>query len=174
MTDNWTIPQTPDTERTNKGRWWIWVVAIILGCFCLVCAGVIGVLVYYGQESEGLTLEYSIPSIVQKGDTFDFVLTLTNTGSEPINIDDIDLDEVFSGSILDGCIVLDTEPHMERDYSLEGIKTFKYDRSIGVGETREVIFHLQATQVGEFGGAVGVYTGEKSKHIDYVGIVVQE
>jgi|GEM_PF-3468726 len=174
MTDNFTNPQTPAMENPNRGKWWVWLIAIVLGCVCLLCIGVVGLLAYFGQEPEGLSLDYSIPSVVQNGETFDFILRIKNTGSEPVTVNDIDLDELLGGSILDGCVVLETEPSMERDYSLEGVKTFKYNQSVGAGETREVIFHLQAIQSGEFGGSVGVYVGSISKRIDYVGIIIQD
>lgn len=174
MADNWTIPQTTETESPKKTKWWVWLIAIVLGCICLACAGFVAFVAYFGQEPEGLSLNYSIPPVVQKGESFDFVLTITNSGTQPVTVNDIDLDEVLGGSILDGCTVLDTEPHMERDYSLEGVKTFKFNQAINPGESREVIFHLQANQAGEFGGSVGVYVGDKSKRIDFVSIIIQE
>jgi hypothetical protein len=165
-----------DPASNNPGRpqWWVWLVIAIIACCCLSLAGFIGTLVYFGREPQDLSVEYSLPSVVTKGENFDFRLSLSNTGNEPIAIADIDLDEALGGSILDGCLVLETEPYMQRDYSLEGIKTFHYGQIIQPGETRTFIFHLQAVTVGEFGGSIAVYVGNIAKRIDYIGIVVQE
>lgn len=115
-----------------------------------------------------------MPSVVRKGENFDLVLTLTNTGNTSFTVGDIDLDEILGGSILDGAIVLETEPIMERDYSVSGIKSFHYNQTLQPDETKHVIFHLQATTAGEFGGSIGIYVGNLSKRINYVGIIVQE
>ena len=118
-------------------------------------------------------IDYSMPSVVRKGENFDLIITLTNTGNAPFTVGDIDLDEIMGGSILDGAIVLETQPKMERDYSLSGIKTFHYSQTLQPGETRQVIFNLQATTAGEFGGSIGIYVGNLSRRINYVGIVIQ-
>ena len=172
MNDNWSNQQVLEPEKKSGIKPWVWVVGVIVICLCLACATVFGVFLYFGREPEGLSLSYSIPATVHVNDEFDFVLTITNTGNETIAIDEIDLDEYFGGSILDGCVVLETDPDMERDYSLEGIKTFKYNQSIAPGETQEVTFHLQAVNAGEYGGSVGVYVGDISTRIDYVGITI--
>jgi len=158
----------------GRSKWWVWVAVALTTCCCLVLAGLVSFFVYFSREPENLSVDYSIPSLVKKGELFDFTLTLTNTGSEPITVASIDLDEALGGSILDGCIVLETEPFMERDYSLKGIKSFTYNQTIQPGETKTLIFQLQGTTAGEFGGSVGVYVGDISKRIDYVGIIIQE
>lgn len=174
MLDNENIPnsQTLDSETKSKVKPWVWVVGIMVLCLCLSCAGLLGLLYYYGREPEGLSVSYSVPSSVNLNDEFDLTLTLTNTGNEAITIDEIDLDEAFGDSILDGCIVIETDPFMEKDYSIEGIKSFKLNRKLAPGETLEVTFRLQAVTPGEFGGSVGVYVGGISVRLDYVGIVI--
>jgi hypothetical protein len=139
-----------------------------------ILAGGAGLVAKFGGEPEGLSAEYSMPGLVTKGETFELVINLTNTGNADILISDIDLDEAFGGSILDGAIVLSTEPPMQKDYSLSGIKTFKYDRTLIPGETQTVRFSLQAVNTGEFGGSIGIYVGDKAKRFDYLGIVITE
>lgn len=166
---------THSTLKSTSGpKWWVWTAIAVAVCCCLGLSGVIGVFVYLGREPENLSLEYSMPSVVKKGENFDLIITVANTGSEPFTVNDIDLDELMAGSILDGAIVLETEPNMERDYSVSGIKTFVYNRTLQPGETKQAIFHLQATAAGEFGGSIGVYVGDNSKRFDYVGLIVQE
>lgn len=163
------------TLRNSSGpKWWLWVAISVGICCCLSIAGTIGLLAYFGQSPENVVVQYEMPTVVKNGETFDLVLRISNTGSETVTVGDIDLDEAFGGSFLDGCVVLETEPLMERDYSIEGFKTFHYNEPIGPGETRTIIFHLQATTVGEFGGSIGIYVGDKSSRIDYVGLIVQE
>ncbi len=174
MVNNTIDPYLASRPTSNSSNWWKWLLGILAVCICLSCAGTIGVLYYFGQEPENLSIDYSMPSIVRKGENFDLVITMTNTGSTPFTVDDIDLDEIMDDSILDGAIVLTTEPEMERDYSVSGIKTFIYKQTIQPGETKQAVFHLQATTVGEFGGSIGVYVGDNAKRFDYVGLIVQE
>jgi hypothetical protein len=148
------------------------VLAILTICGCSLAT--IGFFGYYGREPETLTVEYSIPYTVTRGEEFDLVLTLRNTGNEDVYISDIDLDEAFSGSILDGAITISTDPEMERNFSTDGIKTFVYNRSLPAGSTEQVIFRMEAVAVGEFGGSIGVYVGPIAARIDYVGITITE
>jgi hypothetical protein len=158
----------------KSSNWWKWLLGILAVCFCLGCVSTVGVLYYFGREPENLSIDYSLPPVVRNGENFDLVISVTNTGSTPFTINDIDLDEVLGGSILDGAMVISTEPEMARDYSVSGIKTFTYNQTLQPGETKQAIFHLQATTVGEFGGSIGVYIGNNAKRFEYVGLIVQE
>jgi hypothetical protein len=170
------LPTQFNKDATPKSgvAWWVWLIIAIVVCVCLSCAAAVGGLFYMGRDPENITISYSMPSVVKTGENFDLELTIKNTGDQTVTVMDIDLDEALGGSILDGAMVLETEPHMERDYSISGIKTFKYNTDIGPGETQVVTFHLQATTVGEFGGSIGVYVGELAARIDYIGIIIQE
>lgn len=151
------------------------VLVVLSACGCLIFgAGSVGLLTYFGREPENLSIEYSLPYSVVRGEEFELLLTLSNAGDSEFTVNDIDLDEAFSDSILDGAIVLWTDPPMERDYSIPGIKTFQYNRSIPAGETRHVTFRLQAVTSGEFGGSIGIYVGALVKTIDYVGITIAQ
>jgi hypothetical protein len=169
-------PIDNDSMPKSSGgpKWWVWTIIAVVVCCCLTIVGIIGVLSYFGREPENVSVEYEMPSVVKNGQTFDLILKITNSGNESITVEDIDLDEALGGSILDGSVVLETEPDMERDYSVTGLKTFYYKQPIGPGETKTVTFHLQATTVGEYGGSIGIYVGGISKRIDYIGIIVQE
>jgi len=145
----------------------------ICGC-AIFLAGGVGLVARFGGEPEGLAADYSMPGLVENGETFELVITMENTGTTDIEVSDIDLDEAFGNSILDGAIVLSTEPPMQKDYSLSGIKTFKYNRTINPGDVHRVTFTLQAVTAGEFGGSIGIYVGDLAKRFDYVGIVITE
>lgn len=169
-------------ESAPKGnRFWRYaaigcgVLAILSACGCLIFgAGSVGLLTYFGREPENLSVEYSLPYSVMRGEEFELLLTLSNTGDSEFIVNDIDLDEAFSDSILDGAVVLGTDPPMEKDYSISGIKTFQYNRAIPAGETRLVTFRLQAVTSGQFGGSIGIYVGALAKTIDYVGITIAQ
>jgi hypothetical protein len=169
-------------ESTPKGNhFWRYAalacgaLVILSACGCLIFgAGSVGLLTYFGREPENLSVEYSLPYSVMRGEELELLLTLSNTGDSEFMVNDIDLDEAFTDSILDGVIVLWTDPPMERDYSIPGIKTFQYNRAIPAGETRQVTFRLQAVTSGEFGGSIGIYVGALAKTIDYVGITIAQ
>jgi hypothetical protein len=170
------MPAGTKEKDKRLGRYALYGCGALLAlsvCGCIIFAiGSLGLLTYFGQEPENLVVEHSIPFRVEQGEVFDFSLTLTNTGDTEMTIGDIDLDETLGGSILDGTMVIGTNPPMERDFSIPGIKSFHYNRIIAPGESRLVTFQLQAITSGEFGGSVGVYVGDHAKRIDYVGITI--
>jgi hypothetical protein len=174
MVNNMTDPYLPSTPAKNGSNWWKWLLGILVICVCFGCVGTVGALYYFGQEPDTLAIDYSMPPVVHNGENFDLVIKMTNTGSAPFTIEDIDLDELMGGSILDGAMVIGTEPEMKRDYSVSGIKSFTYNQTLQPGETKQAIFHLQATTVGEFGGSIGIYVGANAKRFEYVGLIVQE
>ncbi len=163
-------------QRTKKYIMWgcLGVLAIAV-CVCVIpMAGGAGLLAKYGGEPEGLSADYSMPNLVKEGETFELVITMTNTGSSDIPVSDIDLDEMLDDSILDGAIVLSTDPDMKKDYSISGIKTFNYNHSIHPGKTNTVTFTIQAVTPGEYGGSIGIYVGDLAKRFDYVDLVITE
>jgi hypothetical protein len=134
MVNNTTDPFMTSTPKNNS-NWWKWLIGILVVCICLGCVGTVGVLYYFGQEPETLSIDYSMPSVVHNGENFDLVITMTNTGNTTFTVDDIDLDELMGGSILDGAMVIGTEPEMKRDYSVSGIKSFVYNQTLEPGQT---------------------------------------
>jgi len=136
-------------------------------CGCVVFgAATIGLFSYWGSEPEGLGLQAQYPWTVQLDERFELILTLNNSGNGSITIDSIDLDESLSGSILDGAIVERTEPEMDKDYSIPGIKSFFYKETLAPGESQEMTFYLRATEKGDHGGTIGVYVGGQATRQD--------
>ncbi len=165
---------TPSPKATRQTPWWLWVATGLAICCCLILACVVGVFAYFSREPENLSVDYSMPSVVEIGESFNLVLTLRNTGNEPFMVSDIYLDQSLGGSFLDGSVVLETDPFMERNYSTQGLKIFAYNQTIQPGETKTITFFLEATKAGEFGGSIAVYVGDISKQLDYIGLIVQE
>ncbi len=162
-------PPVPPPDRAAPPRALLYSCVALLAlalCACLALAGSCTVFfALYGGEPQGLIVQYQLPYTVHVGEEFEFTLHLTNVSSQPIQVSDIDPDEVFTGSILDGAVVLSTDPPMQRDYSVSGIKTYKFDTSIPPGETVDVRFLLRATTSGEFSGSVGVYVGRLATRV---------
>ena len=161
----------PQARRSNLFACGILLLLPISFCVILGIGGT-AFIAYYAREPEFLDLEYSIPFSVNRGDEFDLVISLTNRGESDLFIGDIDLDQSFAGSILDGAVAVSTEPPMERDFSIPGIKSFEFNRPLAAGETQDVVFHLKAVTEGEVGGPVAVYVGDIAKSIDYIGTTI--
>ena len=134
------------------------IIALVFVCACaLLGSATIGLFSYFGREPEGLAMQIEYPWTVQVNESFELIMTLRNSGDSTITIQEIDLDEALGGSILDGSVVERTDPPMEKDYSIPGIKSFLFNQSIGPGETQEIVFYLRAIEAGDFGGTVGAY-----------------
>jgi len=145
---------------------------ILLGCgifsLLLICAcALVGTLFiafaeYASREPENLIVEAEFPRTVQAGERFQLVLNIRNTGDTAVTVDQICLDEALSDSILDGAVVVDTEPPMEKNYSMD-MKDFYLMLTIPPGETRQLTFYLEATSPGEYGysnSTIAVYIGD--------------
>lgn len=168
-------------RQSNKFPWKIAILGCGIGlfigcCLCLVfTAASVGILALIGsKEPTDLEVEYVLPYSVNVGDEFDLIISLTNTGDQTLNITDIDLDGAFSGSILDGAIVTSTDPDMERDYSVPGVKSFHYNTAIQPHSSSDIRFLLLAQVSGEFGGRIDIYTNSFESKSIYPVITIRE
>jgi hypothetical protein len=144
-------------SRNKKIALGFGIVFLVLVCACPFL--IVAALVYVGTlEPENLELEVEHPRLLQEGDSFELIIRLQNNGDTAISVDHFSLDEAFSGSVLDGAVVEETDPPMRKDYSFN-IKDFYYDEVIPPGEGRTVTFYLRTIEVGEFGGSIAAYTG---------------
>ena len=153
-------------EDKPKKKVWLWWLA---GCGLLACIalGIIGFFLFYpsGEESYPLDGKVSFPSTIKKGDSFDFVVTLTNSTEEPIFIKHIVLHNFLTApSIFDGARLISVEPEMDSEPlgSRDDLQ-FAYFQEIKPGETITVIFHMQAENAGTYYENVGVYAKDPSK-----------
>jgi len=92
-------PTDKNRESTPKGNR-VWrnvtigcgVLVVLSVCGCLIFgAGSVGLLTYFGREPENLSVEYSLPYSVIRGEEFELLLTLSNTGDSEFTVNDIDL-----------------------------------------------------------------------------------
>lgn len=156
------MPPSSPTAVDKSGPPWKWifgcsVAALLLGGLCI--AGLVAMMVAFSGEPEGLLVEVDYPWSVTLGETFDVTFQLRNVGEEPLFVEDIDLDEPLDDSFLDGCVVVSSDPPIEKDYSLDGIKSFLYDTTIDPGDSHTVVFTVEAQAEGQWGGPVAVYAG---------------
>lgn len=139
---------------------WKWMFGCGVGCVVmggLTFIAIIGLLLYFGRDPENFLVDIDYPWQVAVGEPFDVVMEMRNTGDTEIEVGDIDLDEALSDSFLDGCRVLSSQPSMELDSAVPGIKSFHYNRLIGPGEVQTVTFTVEAIEAGKWGGTVGIY-----------------
>jgi hypothetical protein len=107
-------------DKPNR-RPWLWACG---GCTFIICV-LLGILVFIlfssSNESYPLNGEVSYPSTVKKDDNFDFVITLTNSKTEPVFIYHFTLQNyVGLPSLLDAVRVMSVEPSMESEPIAEG------------------------------------------------------
>ena len=144
-------------DKPNR-RPWLWACG---GCVLLICV-VLGVLAFLlfslSNESYPLDGQVSFPSTVKKGDDFDFVITLTNSGTEPVFINHFTLQNyVGLPSLLDAVRVMSVEPTMVSEPIFEKEVQYPYFQELKPGETLTVVFHMRAENTGTYYIDVGVY-----------------
>ena len=144
-------------DKPNR-KPWLWACG---GCTLIICV-VLGILAFIlfssSDESYPLKGEVSYPSTVKKGENFDFVITLTNSETEPVFINHFTLQNyVGLPSLLDAVRVMSVEPSMQSEPIAENELQYPYFQEIKSGETVTVIFHMRAENTGTYFIDVGVY-----------------
>jgi hypothetical protein len=167
-------PQVIAAKKSVRIKFLIGCGALILLSICGCVLYAAGLYVNSAGDLETLTVDYSIPHSVIKGNHFELVLTLTNAGDSDITVSHIDLDEVVGTSILDGSTFISSNPPADRYFLGTEYKYFVYHFIIPPGESRQVTFVLEAVKVGEYGGPIGVFVGNKGKQIHNVTITITE
>lgn len=153
-------------EDKPKRKFWLWGCGGSLLLLCVLLGAVALYLFSPSNESYPLDGEVSFPSTVKKGDNFDFVVTLTNSTTNPIFIKHIVLHRLLNApSLLDGAIVTGVEPVMNSEILVTSRNDVQYSyfHEIKAGETQTVIFHMQAVNTGIYYENVGVYAKDPSR-----------
>jgi hypothetical protein len=134
---------------------------VIASAGTCVAAGALGfdLLSFVSTKPKEFVVDYSAPDRVESGREFELIVALTNAGDSEIHVGEIILDEAGAASILDGAIVIGTEPQMETE-DWRGLRSFNYDRDIPAGEQRRVTLYLRATTPGQFGSWISVQVGD--------------
>jgi hypothetical protein len=162
---NATVRSQPNTAQQKKSNRRLW----LLGCAgggILLCA-VLGALAYslLAPTDEPLAGELSFPTTVKSGDTFDFVVTMTNTTRDPIFIKHVVFFHLLDAPfLLDGVKLIGTEPDLSSDLlAPRGDVEYAYFREIQPGESQQVVFHLQADKPATYLVNLGVFAKHPTK-----------
>jgi len=154
--------ETAYDKNNPKKNLWIWGCGGSIVAVCVVLGLALGFLFYTSAQPPLLDGKYSIPTTVKQGDNFDFVITMTNPTTKTVFVKHIVLSDTTAPQtlpyILDGAIILSTEPEM--NYEIYDTNSFQYAyfQDIDPGETQTVTFHMQAKKEGVFSEDVSVYT----------------
>lgn len=154
-----------DPARQKKSNRKVW----LLGCggvaavLCVIL-GAIGFYLFMPSD-EPLDANLSFPTTVKQGDSFDFVVSLTNPTQNPIFIKHIVFFHLLDAPFLfDGVKVISIEPAMTSNpLPPRGDLEYAYFREIQPGETQTVIFHLQADKPASYAINLGVYARHPSR-----------
>ncbi|HXQ33952.1 MAG TPA: hypothetical protein VN843_08075 [Anaerolineales bacterium] len=153
------IPQTK-----SKRKLWLWGCGGSMLLFCLLVGGVLGYVMYQSSRPFQLDGKITLPPTIQQGDDFDFVITLTNSTTEPVFIKHIVFFRVLDAPfLLEGATVSSIEPNMESEPLNARDVQYAYFREIMPGETQAVIFHMQAEKSGLYYENIGVYAKDPSR-----------
>jgi hypothetical protein len=145
-------------ENKPKKKLWLWGCGGGMALVCVVLGIVLVLFFYLSNQSYPLDGEVSIPPMVKQGDMFDFVITLTNSTTEPIFIKHIVLSDYLGApTILNGARIVSIEPEMFFEVYDTNSFQYSYFREIKPGETQTVTFHMQADSSGIFYEDVSVY-----------------
>jgi hypothetical protein len=112
------IEQNSFIDDKPKKRTWLWWIG---GCGLLGCISVLGIvafLLFYPSEEPSFPLDgkVSYPLTVKKGEQFDFIITLTNSTTNPIFIKHVVLQTILgTPSFLDGAKVISVDPIMDSE-----------------------------------------------------------
>ncbi len=105
-------------------------------------------------EQEVLEGEITVPQTIKVGDKFDFMITIHNPTTESIPIKHIVIHNTIDAAgqvppkIWEGVNILATEPEMESLIYKEGDIQYSYFSDIAPGETKTIVFHMQAINPG--------------------------
>lgn len=146
--------------KKNRTGWLVGcsVAALVIVCvmvFVLV-GGSAWLVTMLGGEPDGLRVEVNTPTAaIQVGDTFQISVTLTNEGTQNVNISEIQL----PNDLLANVLVTGVEPAAAQGL-IHGEQTaFDFDLTIAPTGRETVIFYFTAIRPIDASGDIGVKTG---------------
>ncbi len=138
----------------NKRIWWlIGGLVLLLGVSCVVCfgTGVVGMLLSTRPpEDVEVTLRY--PEEVTSGEDFVVEVIVRNLAQRERTLNSIDIDD----TLLEGCMVLRTQPPVHQVIPLNGFTSYFFEHSIAPRGEITVQLHMRGTQAGLHQGNVDV------------------
>lgn len=174
--DNWASGSERKKDRT------LWVPAMIAGAVIFGAGCGSGLIVgWMGGTVSGLgdvfddvsfepvdiDLDVAFPDSVRVGESFELVVTITDTRGELRHLQDID----FSGTFCDNMTIDLVEP-MPGSISIDpGYHVYAYDRSFDANSTEQFVFQVTPNHAGVFTGDIEVYCEDfnsKARPVSFV------
>lgn len=134
----------------------ILITLAVLGALALTCVGasLIGGLWISAKSGppEGIVTTVTIPDSVTVGESFEIVVTISNSLNRARTIKDID----FYDPLLEGVRVVSVDPMYNSFDPSFGMSTFTMEHELPAGASIDVTFVLEARTHGLYGGDVDV------------------
>lgn len=156
------FPNQMAVEPARTGISGLTVTLIAIGTLIvgLICGGVIGGVLGYGagvatgaglgKPPANVTMTITSPPRVKVGETFTVTVNLTNSGSTPVALSSLDIDDAF-GSGLD-LVSVDPKPATS-DFDVDtNVTEHAFSPSLTVDKTRTVTFTFKAVKPGTYTG----------------------
>jgi hypothetical protein len=135
---------------------WLVIVLAVIGALTLTCGGALVVGVFWivsnSRPPEGITVSVIQPPEIRIGDTFDVVITVTDSLGQARTIRDVD----FYDPLLDGVSVVKVDPPYSGYDSALGSATFTMEAPIDASATTTLIFTFKAERAGTYSGDLDV------------------
>lgn len=158
-------------ENTKNKKPIVWIgigvgaCLLISACvFGAISLGVGGLFWLGSQTPENIITDIDIPVSSEVGDNIVFEITITNTGTNTIKLNSIDI----SLNYLDGISVEYTTPPYTETSQYGGwiddelYQSFYYTQLIEPGETLSIVFYGQAILAGDFSGELDICIDSES------------
>lgn len=143
----------------------MWVPAMLIGALIFAVGCGSGLVVgWFSGASTGLfdlfenleaeiAVETALPDTVQLGDSFELVITITDTSGNARTIEDID----FSGSLPDNAEFVSITPSPNQVNPDSGYIEHVFHQSLGANQSMDFIFEIKPTQSGVYNADISVY-----------------
>jgi hypothetical protein len=141
-------PPTPSSYRIK--------LIVITAAITLVITSIawigIGVAGYYLMYSKPPSFQIQVenPAVVELGEEFEVKVTVENTGTDDVNLANID---VYEG-LLDGFEITSITPKPRSSEKIIGYHSYNLFKNLAPGKTHDLTFKLKAKEVGYWTGDI--------------------
>jgi len=162
MNDYYDSGYEPEEPQKKKRGWLIGCGALlVVGCIVtfLLIGGFAGLIALFGSGSEGLEVSVSSPSSsVTVGEAFSIQVTVSNTGTQNLNLTAIRLPtNLFSDALLTSI-----SPTGIEGGASAGQRTYQFDLTIAPNGQERITFAFEALQPVDIDGVVAIEAGSQT------------
>ena len=101
---------------------------------------------------KNISIYKEVPLEVNKGETFNFTISIHNEDSKEHELRSIDI----SNSFLQGIAILETSPIVKEEYDILGQHIFEFKKNLVKTSEAKIIFTAKAVKSGDFSGDLDV------------------